>query len=292
MPEAPCRAVTRRLPNGVVVGASRMPPLPDKPRVAVLPFTNSTGDPAQRWLADGIAEDITTALCHYPTLFVIGRDSTSLYRGGAVGVKHIARELGAHYLLEGSLRTADKRVRVTARLIEAETGEYVWAEHYDRGLADIFLLQDEIAQAVSIAIAPAVANAALHRAMRRPPESLDAWSAYQRGLWHLSQFKPTHAVLAEKFFARAIELDGTFAGGYSGLAWAQLCAANGFQTRPLSEAQRVAEASARRAVSLDATNAETHASLALALQCRGDLEGALAEAERALALGAEFGRCP
>jgi adenylate cyclase len=148
-------------------------------------------------------------------------------------VKQIARELGARYLVEGSVRKADKRVRVTARLIEAESGEYVWAEHYDRSVAEIFVLRDELAQAVSIAIGPAVANAELHRAMRRPPGSLDAWSAYQRGLWHLGQFRPGHAVLAEKFFARAIELDQTFAGGYSGLAWAQLSAANGFQMRPL-----------------------------------------------------------
>jgi adenylate cyclase len=207
-----------------------------------------------------------------------------LYRGCAVGVNQIARELGVRYLVEGSLRRAGNRVRVAARLIEAETGKYVWAEHYDRGVADTFALQDEIAQAVAIAIAPAIADAEQYRVMHRPPASLDAWSAYQRGLWHLGQFRAADTALAERFFARAIELDGTFAGGYSGLACAQLYAANGFQTRPLSEAQRMAEAAARRAVALDVADADAHASLALALQCRGDLEGALAEAEHAVTL--------
>jgi adenylate cyclase len=210
--------------------------------------------------------------------------SSSLFQGRTASVKQVARELGARYLVEGSLRKTGNRARVAARLIETETGKYLWAEHYDRDVADIFAMQDEIAQVVSIALAPPIAAAEQHRAMRRPPASLDAWNAYQRGLWHLSQFRAADAALAERCFARTIQLDGTFAGGYSGLAGAQLHAANGFQTRSLSEAQRVAEALARRAVALDIANADARASLAEALHCRGDLEGALAEAEEALAL--------
>jgi adenylate cyclase len=258
--------------------------MPDKPRVAVLPFTNLTGDPAQRWLVGGVAEDIATALVRCPSLFVITRSASFLYRDTAVSLKQTGRELAARYLLEGSLRRAGNRVRVMARLVEAESGRYVWAEHYDRDLDDIFAVQDEIAQAVSISIAPVVADAEQHRAMRKPPGNLDAWAAYQRGLWHLSQFRPADAALAERCFARTIELDGTFAGGHSGLAWAQLCAANQFQIRPLSKAQRLAEASARRAVALDIADAAAHASLAHALQCRGEVEGALAEAALAVAL--------
>lgn len=120
--------------------------------------------------------------------------------------------------------------------------------------------------------------------MRRPPASLGAWSAYQRGLWHLGKFSAANAALAERCFARAIELDETFAGGYSGLAWAQLCAANGYQIRTVSEAQTMAEASARRAMALDPADAEAHTCLSNALHGRGDIEGALAEAERALVL--------
>jgi adenylate cyclase len=258
--------------------------LPDKPSVAVLPFTNMTADPVQEVISDGIAEDIITALSRYPSLFVIARSSCFTYKNRVVDVRQVGRELGARYSVEGSLRKAGDRVRVTVQLTETETGKHAWAERYDRGLADIFALQDEIAREVTIAVVPAVADAELHRAMRKPTASLDAWGAYQRGRWHLGQFTAADSVLAEKYFERAIQLDEAFAGGYSGLAWARLYAASNFRTRALSEAQKLAEASARRAVALDVADAGAHASLAHALEFRGDLEGALAEAERALTL--------
>src|SRR5262245_3514581 len=156
--------------------------MPDKPSVAVLPFTNMSGDLEQEFLADGIAEDVITALSRYPSLFVIARNSCFTYKGRAVDVKQVGRDLGVRYVLEGSLRKAGNRIRVTGQLVEAESGKHVWAERYDRDLADIFALQDEITGAVTIAIAPAIADAERKRAMRRPPESLDAWTAYQRGL--------------------------------------------------------------------------------------------------------------
>ena len=155
--------------------------------MAVLPFTNMSGDPEQEFVSDGIAEDVITALSRYPSLFVIARNSSFTYKGRAVDVKQVGRELGVRYVLEGSVRKAGNRIRVTAQLVEAETGNHVWAERYDRDLADIFAVQDEITEAVTIAIAPAIAEAELQRAMRKPPESLDAWAAYQRGLWHLSK---------------------------------------------------------------------------------------------------------
>jgi adenylate cyclase len=156
-------------------------PLPDKPSVAVLPFTNMSADPEQEFLADGIAEDVITALSRYPSLFVIARNSCFTYKGRAVDVKQVGRELGVRYVLEGSLRKSGNRIRVTAQLVEAETGRHVWAERYDRDLVDIFAVQDEISGAVAIAIAPAIAEAELHRAMRKPPQSLDAWAAYCPG---------------------------------------------------------------------------------------------------------------
>ena len=118
-------------------------PLPDKPSVAVLPFANMSSDPEQEFFADGIAEDILTALSRYPSLFVIARNSSFTYKGCAVDVKQIGRELGVRYVLEGSLRKASSRIRVTAQLVEAETGKHVWAERYDRDLSDIFAVQDE-----------------------------------------------------------------------------------------------------------------------------------------------------
>jgi adenylate cyclase len=257
---------------------------PDKPRVAVLPFANMNGDPIQEVIADGVAEDIMTALSRYPSLFVIARSSCFTYKGRVVDVRQVGRELGVRYVVEGILRKMAHRVRVTAQLVEAEAGKSIWAERYDRDLADIFAVQDEISQAVAIAVVPSIADAERCRAMRRPPGTLDAWGAYQRGVWHLGKFSIEDAVHAEKYFERAIELDETFAGGHSGLAWAQLVAASNFQTRALFEAQQLAEASARRAMALDVADADAHASLAHALEFRGDVEGALAEAERALAL--------
>jgi adenylate cyclase len=259
-------------------------PLPDKPSVAVLPFTNMSGDPEQEFFADGIAEDVITALSRYPSLFVIARNSSFTYRGRAVDVKQVARELGVRYVLEGSLRKAGNRIRVSAQLVEGETGKHVWAERYDRELADIFAVQDEITEAVTIAIAPAIAHAERQRAMRKPPESLDAWAAYQRGLWHFSHVTAEENALAEKFFRQSIELDPAFAGGHTGLAYALANAGNTFQQMDFNEAMGAAEASARRAVALDATDAEAHAVLSATLGGRGDTAGALIEAEHARSL--------
>jgi len=200
-------------------------PLPDKPSIAVLPFSNMSSDPEQESFADGIAEDVITALSRYPSLFVIARNSCFTYKGRTVDVKQIGCELGVRYVLEGSLRKAGNRIRVTAQLVEAETGKHDWAERYDRDFADIFAVQDEITEAVTIAIAPAIAEAEQHRAMRKPPGSLDAWAAYQRGLWHFSKFTTNDNAIAQKFFQQAIKSDPNFAGGHWGLALAYLYAA-------------------------------------------------------------------
>jgi adenylate cyclase len=258
--------------------------LPDKPSLAVLSFTNMSGDPEQEFVSDGIAEDVITALSRHPSLFVIARNSTFTYKGRAVDVKQVGRELGVRYVLEGSVRKAGNRIRVTAQLIEAETGNHVWAERYDRDLADIFAVQDEITQALTTALTPAIADAELRRAMRRPPESLDAWAAYQRGLWHLSKANSDDDTVAQNFFRQAIDLDSTFAPGYSALALAQLQAAAVYQKLSLLEAQSSAEALARRAVGLDGADAEARSCLGWALQARGEREGALVEIERALAM--------
>jgi adenylate cyclase len=249
--------------------------LPDKPSIAVLPFQNMSADPEQEFFADGIAEDIITALSRYPSLFVIARNSSFSFKGRAVDMKQVGRELGVRYVLEGSLRKSGNRVRVTAQLIGAVTGNHVWAERYDRDLADIFAVQDEITQAASVAIAPAIAGAEQQRAMRKPPASLDAWGAHQRGTWHLAKASAEDNASAEKYFQQAIDLDPMFAGGHIGLS-ALLSRAKGTQDKE--------EALARRAVALDGGNAEGHSRLALALNARGDHQGARAQAERALAL--------
>jgi len=259
-------------------------PLPDKPSIAVLPFINMSGDPDQEFFADGIAEDIITALSRYSSLFVIARNSCFTYKERAIDVKQVGRELGVRYVLEGSLRKAGNRVRVTGQLVEAETGKHVWAERYDRDLADIFALQDEITGAVTIAIAPAIAHAERKRAMRTAPGSLDAWTAYQRGLWHVFKISREDDALAQKYFQQAIDIDPAFAGGYKGLAVAYLQAATLFHTRSPADAYRSAEALARQAIALDGTDAEAHSTLATAMLRHGDYDGALAQAEIALAM--------
>ena len=258
-------------------------PLPDKPSVAVLPFANLSSDPEQEFFADGIAEDVITALSRYPSLFVIARNSCFTYKGRAVDVKQVGHELGVRYVLEGSLRKSGNRIRVTAQLVEAETGKHVWAERFDRDLTDIFAVQDEITEAVTIAIAPAIADAEQQRAMRKPPGSLDAWAAYQRGLWHLSKANTDDNALAQKFFQEAIDRDPNFAGGYKGLAAAQSIAAD-FHGGDLARMNDSVEALARRSVALDGADAEGRSRLAHALRRRGDYAGGLAEVERALAL--------
>jgi adenylate cyclase len=275
-----------RVRNGT--GTAKIPagsalPLPDKPSVAVLPFTNMSAEPDQEFFADGIAEDVITALSRYPSLFVIARNSSFTYKGRAVDVKQIGRELGVRYVLEGGLRKAGNRIRVTAQLVEAETGKHVWAERYDRHLADIFAVQDEITDAVTIAVAPTIAHAELQRAMRKPPGNLDAWAAYQRGMWHLEKGTVSDDAVAERFFRQAVDLDPSFADAYCGLAETQCRAAIVFNTRGLADAQNSVEESARLAVALDGNNAVAHACLSVALFLRGDYHGALVEAERALA---------
>src|SRR6516162_2924090 len=256
--------------------------LPDKPSIAVLPCTNLS-DVAQEFFADGITEDIITALSHYPSLFVVARNSCFTYKGRAIDVKQVACELGVRYVLESSLRRADNRIRITAQLVEAETGRHAWAEHYDRDLADIFALQDEISEAVTTAIAPAIAEAEQKRAMRKPPGNLDAWAAYQRGLWHLGKATTEDNAFAQILFRRAIDLDPNFSGAYVGLAEAQGQTTD-FRTDDLAGTLRSAEALARRAVALDGADAEARSLLAHTLWRRGDYEGALSDVRRALAI--------
>jgi adenylate cyclase len=171
----------------VGVGIDNWPllPLPDTPSIAVLAFVNMSGDPEQDYFAEGIADDIITALAKLRFLFVIARNSSFAYKDKTVAVTDIGRELGVRYVLEGSVRKAGSRLRMTAQLVEAATGVQLWSERYDRELGDLFAVQEEIATSVAIAIRPAIEHSERERAARKPPESLDAWECYQRGMHHL-----------------------------------------------------------------------------------------------------------
>jgi len=259
--------------------------LPDKPSIAVLPFANLSADPEQEYFADGIAEDIITALSRYPSLFVIARNSSFTYKNQRpIDVRQVGQELGVRYLLEGSLRKGENRIRVTSQLIETELGTHIWADRFDAHVTDIFAVQDEITHAVSTAIAPAVADAERQRAVRRPPDNHDCWSAYQRGLWHLSRANPEDNRAAQMCFREAIGMDANFSGGNSGLALAQMQESGLFATLSVEEARLSIKALAQRAVAGDESDAEAHACLSWALNFDGDYEGALAEARRALTI--------
>lgn len=189
--------------------------LPEKPSIAVLPFSNMSGDPEQEFFADGISEDLITALSKVRWFFVIARNSTFTYKGKAVEVKQVAKELGVRYVLEGSVRKSGNRVRITAQLIDATTGRHVWAERYDRQIEDIFALQDEMSQTIAGAVEPELSAAERDRVLTKPPDNLDAWESYQRGLWNMWFYEREPNLEAEVLLRRATELDPRFAPAYA-----------------------------------------------------------------------------
>ena len=257
-------------------------PLPDKPSIAVLAFTNMSCDPEQEFFADGISEDIITVLSKSRSLFVIARHSSFTYKGKKVAVNDIGRELGVRYVLEGSVRKVGSRVRVTAQLIEAATGGHLWAERYDRHLADIFSVQDEITTSVSEAIQPALERSERERAARKPPDSLDAWESYHRGMWHFANVEASENENARSFFRRAIEIDPRFAPAEAALALTYLNEITLF--RPDLRVVNLPRAldHAGRAIKIDVTDATAHAALARALWMSGRHAESLAEADLAV----------
>jgi TolB-like protein len=200
--------------QAIAAAERRAPSLPEKPSIAVLPFTSLSGDPEQDYFTDGIVEDIITGLSRIGWLFVIARNSSFTYKGRAVDVKQVGRELGVRYILEGSVRKAASRVRITAQLIDASTGAHLTAERFDGTLQDIFDLQDEVTTGVIGAISPRLETAEIARAKRKPTDSLDAYDHYLRGMAAVYQWTSTSHDEALRLFKRAIELDLDFATAY------------------------------------------------------------------------------
>jgi TolB-like protein len=261
------------------------PSLPSKPSIAVLPFQNLSGDPEQEYFADGMVEEIITALSRFTNLFVVARNSSFTYKGRAVDVKQVGRELGVRYVLEGSVRKASDRLRITGQLIDTATGATQWADRFDGGLADIFDLQDQVTASVVAAIAPKLERAAIERAKRKPTESLDAYDYYLRGMAGVYRWTREANGEALKMFYRAIELDPDFASAYG-------MAARCYSQRKtagwvVDRAKEVAEAArlARRAAELGRDDAVAlwTAGIALAFVV-GDLDEGVTFTDRALAL--------
>jgi adenylate cyclase len=229
--------------------------LPDRPSIAVLPFQNMSGDPEQEYFADGMVEDITTALSRSKRLFVIARNSSSTYKGKAVDIKQVGRELGVRYVLEGSVRKAGNRVRITGQLIDAESRRHLWADRFESALDDIFDLQDRITESVVGAIAPKLEQSEFERANRKPTANLTAYDYYLRGHSKFQQFKRETLVEALPLFKKAIELDPEFALPYATAAgWHCFWIASGWSEDRAREVQ-VALPLARKAIDLDKDDA-------------------------------------
>jgi len=256
--------------------------LPDKPSIAVLPFHNLSGDPEQEYFADGVVEDVIAALSRIRWLFVIARNSSFTYKGRPVDVKQVGRELGVRYVLEGSVRRAANRVRITGQLIDATTGGHLWADRFEGTLDDIFELQDQVAASVVGAIAPQLQQAEIERAKRKPTESLDAYDYYLRGMANLHRGSREAIDEALPHFHRAIEVDPDFASAYAMAAWCHFWRkVNGWmidRPREIAEGVRLA----RRAVELGKDDAVALARSGHALgHLVGDLDGSIALVDRA-----------
>jgi TolB-like protein len=217
--------------------ASPALPLPDKPSLAVLPFQNMTGDAEQEYFVDGVVEEITTAISRLPWLFVIARNSSFTYKGRAVDVKQVARELGVRYVLEGSVRKGGNKVRITGQLIDTATGAHLWADRFDGALDDIFELQDQVASSVVGAIEPKLRQSEIERASRKPTESLDAWDQYLRALVQLREYTPEGWRQAIDSLRKALALDPACAPAAGLFAWCRVFQLAG----NLTSAEEVAE---------------------------------------------------
>jgi len=288
---------TQRPASAAVTDNEEKPPkptltLPDKPAIAVLPFTNLSSDPEQDYFADGIVEEIITALSHFRQLFVIARNSSFTYKGRAVDVKQVGRELGVRYVLEGSVRKAANRVRITGQLVDTATGAHLWSERFEGGLGDIFALQDQVTESVVGAIAPAVEKAEIERAKRKPTENLDAYALYLRGLAKFYQYGSRQANdEALRLFNSAIELDVDFASAYGRAATCHVAAkTNGWFSETGNEVAEVTRL-AQRAVELGKDDAFALAAsgFALAYVVR-DLGVGAALIDRALVLNSNLAR--
>jgi adenylate cyclase len=263
------------------------PALPDDPSIAVLPFANLSGDPEQEYFSDGITEDLTTELSQNPLLFVISRNSAFTYKGKHVNVEDVGRELGVLYVLEGSVRKAEDRVRITAQLIDATTGGHVWSERYDRDLSEIFALQSEISEEIQVAVGGEILRAAVERVGRRPTRGLSAAEVTWKGTYHLLRYTREDNQKARHLYERAVELDPGYAVAHAYLGSAYLNEfGNGWSRDPklLDRGEELG----RRAIALDPLHPLGYVTVGWAHFQRGDSAEAIAAAERAIEVAPSF----
>jgi TolB-like protein/Flp pilus assembly protein TadD len=268
--------------------SSEPPPLPDKPAIAVLPFANMSGDPEQEYFADGMAEDIITSLSKLSQLLVIARNSSFTYKGRAVKVPEIGKELGVRYVIEGSVRKAGNRVRITAQLIDCSTGGHLWAERFDRELTDIFAVQDEVTQEIVSAMALKLTADERQRLKTKGPSNLEAYDYVLRGREQYRLESKEGNVQAEALLEQAIDLDPGYAPAYAYLAYTHMVNYlnrwNETADQPLEHAIELAQ----KAVALDETNPWAHHALGTVYLWKRQHDQAIAELEKAIALEPNF----
>ena len=255
-----------------------------RPSVAVLPFSNMSGDRDQEYFADGLTEDIITSLSKNRWLFVVARNSTFVYKGRSVDVRRIGQELNADYVVEGSVRKAGTRVRITAQLLDGSNGAHIWAERYDRDLQDIFAVQDEVTGAIAGRIEPELGAVERQRVQRKPTENLNAWDCYHLGLSYMYRFDRESNLEAQRLFRRAIEFDAQFAEAHARLAYCAVLEMVYFDALPTIGSLDEALAMARRAASIDDRDAFSHLSVARVHLARREYDDALAECRASIEL--------
>ncbi|MEM7021322.1 MAG: tetratricopeptide repeat protein [Pseudomonadota bacterium] len=283
--------LARVLNGGYATGGSNggreVLPLPDKPSIAVLPFDNLNDDPEQDFFADGIVEDVITALSRFRSLFVIARNSSFAYKGEAVVIAQIARELGVRYVVEGSVRKAGDQLRITAQLIDASSSNHLWADRFDGNLHDVFDLQDQITEQIVVAVEPEIGLRERQLARRKSPGNLGAWELLQRGLSHFYRATANDRSEAIRLFREAIELDPEFATAHAYLSYASWGLRYADQ---MGEFFSSALASAEQAVALDPDDQMARYALGRLYLFNGETESGIAEMQAAIATNPNFDR--
>jgi adenylate cyclase len=273
---------------GAAARAAAVPAVPHKPSIAVLPFTNMSGDAEQEYFTDGMTEDLITDLSKISALFVIARNSSFAYKGKSVKVQEIGRDLGVRFVLEGSIRKSGNRVRITAQLIDAESAGHLWAERFDRDLTDIFATQDEVVEKIVRALAVTLTQGEAQRLRRRGTANIEAYETWLRARELLSRSTREAVAQAKAMYHRAIEIDPNFAAPHAGLSLATISEYVSDWAADPAAALDEAERWARRAGELNDHEPVSHMALGNVLLWRRNLEGALAECRRMIALDPNF----
>ncbi len=274
-----------RLPDA---GPAMLPSGLDKPSIAVLAFANMSEDPGQEFFADGIAEDVITALSRFRSLFVIARNSSFTYKGAAVRISQIARELGVRYVVEGSVRAAGDRVRISAQLIDAASGNHIWADQFDGRLDDVFDLQDQITEKIVVAVEPEVQMRERERARRIQPNNLDAWSLLQRGSSQSYFVNKSGQDEAKRLLGKAVAMDPEFASAFAQLAFVNWVSIPWGLADDNATAAELARDAAKRAASLDPNEPMAHYVLGRLHMYDGEMEMAIGEMQHAVAINSNF----